>query len=492
MKKILTLVAAALLALPSAAAPRRPKLVVGLVVDQMRWDYLYYYYGQYRADGLRRLVDEGYSYENTLINYVPTVTAVGHSSVYTGSVPAFTGIAGNNFLKDGKPVYCCDDSTVTSVGSNSKEGCMSPRNLWASGIGDELRLATNFKGKVVGVALKDRAAILPAGHAANAAYWWDTSAGHFISSTYYMKQLPDWVRRLNKKVQVKPGTSVKTSLQGVDKTFAMAEAAIEGEQLGQDSITDLLAVSVSSTDAIGHAYGTRGQMNHDVYMELDAQLAGFLNFLDQKVGKGNYLLFLTADHGAAHNHNFLKEHHMPAGGLNTWGSDSWLNTRMALLRQVTGVDHLVKYVDSGRIYLDHDAIAQAGKSLDEVKRQMIGVLEKDSNIVYVVDYDKVLTTSLPATLREQIVNGYNKKRSGDLFYVPKPEWEDVDAKAAYTGTSHGLWNPCDAHIPFVLFGWHVQHGRSSRQAHIVDIAPTVCDMLYIQMPDCCIGHSLVK
>ena len=491
MKKILTLVAAALMAVPSLAGLNRPKLVVGLVVDQMRWDYLYYYYDQYRTDGLRRLVDEGYSYENTLINYVPTVTAVGHSCVYTGSVPALTGIAGNNFLKDGKPVYCCDDSTVTAVGSTSKEGRMSPRNLWASGIGDQLRLATNFKGKVVGVALKDRAAILPAGHAANAAYWWDTSAGHFITSTYYMKQLPKWVQDVNKKVQVKPGTNVRTSVSGVTKTFEMAEAAIEGEQLGQDSITDMLAVSVSSTDAIGHTYGTRGQQNVDVYMELDRQVADFLNFLDQKVGRGNYLLFLTADHGAAHNPNYLKAHHIPAGGLNTWGKDSWLNSRMGELQQVTGVNNLVKYVDAGRIYLDQDAIAKAGRSLDEVKSKMIGVLEKDSNILYVVDYDKVLTTPMPARLREQIANGYNKKRSGDLFYVPKPDWEDVSSKADYTGTSHGMWNPYDAHIPFVLYGWQVKHGQTSREAHIVDIAPTVCALLHIQMPNSCVGHALL-
>ena len=191
MKKILlTLLMGLILVTPSFSQIQRPKLIVGLVVDQMRWDYLYYYYNQYRSNGLRRLVDNGFSFENTLINYVPTVTAIGHSSIYTGSVPALTGIAGNNFYINGKPVYCCDDSTVTSVGSNSKEGMMSPRNLWATGIGDVLKIATDYRSKVIGIALKDRAAILPAGHAADAAYWWDQSAGHFITSTYYMKQLP--------------------------------------------------------------------------------------------------------------------------------------------------------------------------------------------------------------------------------------------------------------------------------------------------------------
>lgn len=256
MKKVITFLFAAVLALPGFSAIQRPKLVVGLVVDQMRWDYLYFYYEQYQDGGLRRLVDDGYSFENTMINYVPTVTAIGHSSIYTGSVPALTGIAGNNFWKDGRRTYCCTDTTVASVGSKSREGQMSPCNLIATGIGDVLKIATDYKAKVFGVALKDRAAILPAGHAADAAYWWDTSAGHFISSTYYMNELPQWVKATNKEIGVKPGTDVKTSVQGVAKTFQMAEAVLNNEHLGEDSVTDLLAISISSTDAIGHTFGT--------------------------------------------------------------------------------------------------------------------------------------------------------------------------------------------------------------------------------------------
>ncbi len=162
MKKFFSFLAAVMLVIPGMAEISRPKLVVGLVVDQMRWDYLYYFYDQFRPDGLRRLVDQGYSFENTMINYVPTVTAVGHTSIYTGSIPALHGIAGNNFYMDGKKVYCCDDATVQSVGSDSKEGQMSPRRLLASGLGDVLKIHTDYKAKVVGVALKDRAAILPA------------------------------------------------------------------------------------------------------------------------------------------------------------------------------------------------------------------------------------------------------------------------------------------------------------------------------------------
>lgn len=487
MKKLLVLLAAALLALPGRAEVQRPRLVVGLVVDQMRWDYLYYYHDQYGPDGLRRLMDGGFSFENTMINYVPTVTAIGHASVYTGSVPALHGIAGNNFYIDGRKTYCCSDTTVQSVGSKSREGQMSPRNLLASGLGDVLKTATDFRAKVIGVALKDRAAILPAGHAADAAYWWDTSAGHFVSSTYYMQELPRWVQQQNRRLGAKPGTDVKTSVEGITKTFQMAEAALEHEQLGQDSVTDLLAVSISSTDAIGHTFGTRGQQNHDAYMELDRQLARFLNVLDERVGRGNYLLFLTADHGAAHNHNLLRRHRIPAGGLETW---TWMDSVDRAVRQQLGLSTpVVQGEDAGRIYLNRDAIARQSQRVDAVKQALIRELERRDDILYAVDYDRTLTTSVPQPIRERIVNGYNKKRSGDIFYVPRADWENVSSKPDYPGTTHGQWNPYDAHIPFVVYGWHVGHGETAEPTAIVDIAPTICELLHIQMPNSCVGNA---
>ena len=216
--------------LNAQAQVARPKLIVGLVVDQMRWDYLYFYQNEYGQGGLRRLLNEGFSFENTQINYAPTVTAIGHSSVFTGSVPALHGICGNNFWQDDQYVYCCTDTTVRSVGSDSKEGQMSPHRLLTTTIGDELRLATNFRSKVIGVALKDRAAILPAGHSANAAYWWDTSAGHFVTSSYYMDKLPEWVEKFNKANHTAPNYNIKTSNEGVTMTFKMAAAALENER----------------------------------------------------------------------------------------------------------------------------------------------------------------------------------------------------------------------------------------------------------------------
>jgi len=486
MKKLFMLVMAlCLVACNAGAQLQRPKLVVGLVVDQMRWDYLYYY-NQYGSNGLRRLLSEGYSCNNMLLNYVPTVTAVGHSTIFSGALPAVSGIAGNYFYINDKQVYCCADNSVQSVGSNSSEGQMSPHRFMVNTIGDELKTATDFKSKVVGVALKDRAAILPAGHAADGAYWWDTSAGHFVTSTFYMKQLPQWVVDFNKANQQKPGTDVKTSVKGVDLTFAMAEAAVNAEQLGQHDVTDMLTVSVSSTDAIGHKFGTRGQQNHDVYMQLDKDLAEFLSFLDSKVGKGNYLLFLTADHGSAHNYNYMLQHHIPAGAFTYNETVKQVNQ---YLTQKVGIAPVMGE-DNYQLYINDSTVLASGHTMDEVKTLIVNYLQSDPQFQYVVDNDKVALATMPDRIKQMITNGYYRGRSGEITLVTRPQYFGAENSPKYTGTQHGQWNPYDAHIPFILMGWHVNHGYTNMPVHMTDIAPTVCAMLHIQMPNGCIGDAI--
>lgn len=470
------------------AQVNRPKLVVGIVVDQMRWDYLYYYNKEFVEGGFKRLLAEGYSCENTMIPYIPTVTAIGHSSIYTGSVPALTGILGNSFFINGKNTYCCGDDNVQSVGSSSKEGKMSPRNLLASTIGDELKLATDFKSKVIGVALKDRAAILPAGHSADAAYWWDTSAGHFVTSTYYMDKLPSWAVEFNKKHQQKPGSDIKSKPQGVTMTFDMAEAALENERLGLGTETDMLAVSVSSTDIIGHMYSTRGPEIHDAYIQLDRDLDRFFNTLDAQVGRGNYLVFLTADHGGSHNPNFMRSHKLAAGGFAGWDLTKEINKE---LQQSFGTKaNFILGENALRIYFDRKSIAEAGLELAQVKAKAKQLLEKKENITYVVDYDNVATQPIAQPIRERIINGYSRERGGDLLIITNPGWVNCPSSADYKGTNHGLWNPDDSHIPLIFMGWGITPGATSHPTSMTDIAPSVCSMLHIQMPNACVGNPV--
>jgi arylsulfatase A-like enzyme len=472
----------------------RPKLIVGIVVDQMRWDYLSRYYDKFGEDGFRRLIDQGYSFDNCLINYLPTVTAIGHASAYTGTTPAFHGICGNNFYIDGRMTYCTSDQSVDPVGSdNRKSGCMSPINLLSTTIGDQLRLHTDFKSKVIGISYKDRAAILPAGHSATAAYWLDTKNRQFITSTYYMKELPNWAKDYNKQLvkneefkQV--GRDVGLYPLTGHITTDMAIAALKGEELGEGDETDMLCVSYSQTDVIGHKWGTRGEHTDEAYLELDKDLARLFAALDEQVGRGNYLAFLTADHAAAHNYQFMQDHKLAAG---KWSSgDVREELEKYVSQQLGNSKPVLLGVADYRYFLDHQGIAQQGLQLQRVKDVVMDFLRQCPNIHFVVDFEKAATAPVPAFLRERILCGYNFRRSGDIIVCLEPGFYEFGSWSSPVGTTHGEWNPYDAHIPLLFYGWKVPHGASSKEVHITDIAPTVCSLIHIQQPNACIGESL--
>ena len=493
--KIFLLVCVAIGAQAYPAFNERPKLVVGIVVDQMRWDYLSRYYERFGKEGFRRMVDGGYSFDNCLIDYLPTVTAIGHTSAYTGTTPAFHGICGNTFFIDGRKVYCCSDSTENVVGSdNQYEGQKSPCNLLATTIGDQLRLHTDFRAKVIGVSYKDRAAIFPAGRSANAAYWLDLKNRRFITSTYYMKELPQWVQQYNKvladnSVFKEMGKDIGLSPEAGHITVGMAIAAIEGEGLGQGSETDMLCVSFSQTDVIGHKWATRGEHADEAYMELDKDIARLLSALDDKVGRGNYLVFLTADHGAAHNQQFMQDHGLHAGKWQSQELQPALEKYVA--DRLGNKQPVVQAIIDYRFFLDHEAIARQGLDLQRVKDVVVEYLRQLPDIAFVVDFEKAAKAPVPAFLRERILRGYNFHRSGDILVCVIPGYYEVGRWSSPVGTTHGEWNPYDAHIPLLFYGWQIPHGSCQAEVHITDIAPTVCSLLHIQQPNACIGNSLL-
>lgn len=517
----------------NAAAIERPKLVVGIVVDQMRWDYLYRYQKRYTDGGFKRLLGEGFSCENTMIPYVPSVTAIGHTCIYTGSVPSIHGIAGNNFVKDGKKVYCTDDDSVKPVGTTSVAALMSPRNLWVSTIGDEMKIASNGRAKVVGVALKDRASILPAGHNPNGAFWFDDQTGCFITSSYYMDRLPKWVEAFNDKrlpeqyLSQKWNTlypkntytesttdeneyengireGVKATLPlnlpelykkygygiirntpfGNSLTLDMAKAAIDGEQLGADDETDLLAVSCSSTDYIGHQVGTHAIETEDTYLRLDKVIADFLAYLDSKVGKGNYLVFLSADHGAMNNAAFLQDRRIPAGSWDASATAKKLNHVLA--KEYPEAGDIVKTVMNYQVFFNRDVIKSKQLDFDNIKQTVVNVLKEDPSVQYACDMAKASTESIPEEVKSRIINGYNRERSGDVVIILKPNFYAHGMK----GTDHGAWNSYDTHIPLVFMGWGIKHGATTKQTFMTDIAPTIAAMLHVQAPNGCVGKSI--
>lgn len=473
----------------TSTSVERPKLVVGIVIDQMRWDYLYRYYDLYCEGGFKRMMREGLNCQNTMINYIPSVTCIGHTSVFTGTVPAVHGMTGNSFFIYGRKVYCCEDTAVNGVGTNSPAGKMSPRNMLCTTIGDELKVATDFNAKVIGVALKDRSAIMPAGHSADGAFWFDYSTSSFVTSTYYMKELPKWVADYNKTIGKVTKDEVQYTNLGNKLTEELAEAAVEGEQLGQKRQTDMLTISFSCTDMVGHKYGTHHQKTREVYVDVDKRLSDLFTFLDKKIGKEQYLAFLTADHGAANNILMLQEHGIPAGGFFPERIKKELDTQ--LKSKLGTAESPVLAIDNYRVELNHKVADNIpGVSLDSVKQVIIDCLRKDSAVSYVVDLARVSEATLPAVIKEKIINGYYPGRSGDLQLIPKPAYYEIYGPKIDGGTTHGVWNPYDAHIPFLLMGWHIDVGEWQKAVSITDIAPTVCGLINIQMPNGCTGKSI--
>jgi len=515
--------------------PERPKLVVGIVVDQMRWDFLYRYYSKYETGGFKRLLNEGFSCENTMINYIPSVTAIGHTTIFTGSVPAIHGIAGNDWYnpKTGKSFYCTDDSTVTAVGTTGKGNKMSPRNLLVTTITDELRLATNFQSKVVGVSLKDRAAILPAGHNPTGAFWIDDASGKFVTSSYYMPELPQWVTDFNNSKAIDKllangwntllpieqytestadNVEWEGTLKGADKpvfpydaqkaysldhgslrqmpfgnslTLQFAKAAVEGYKLGQEKTTDFLSINCASTDYSGHLVGPNAIEIEDVYLRLDKDLASFFTFLDKTVGKGNYLLFLTADHGAAHAEGFMKANKMPTGFL---GKDLETNLENLLDSQFAS-SKLVFGIDNFQVTFNKTRIDSLKLDFNKIKSTTVNFLQHQEGIQFAVDQDKISEASIPSSLKEMMINGYNAQRSGSVLMITLPGWLPYYSKK---GTTHSVWNPYDTHIPLIFTGWKINHGTTNRTTNMTDISATLAALLHIQMPNGCIGTPITE
>lgn len=516
----------------------RPKLVVGIVVDQMRYDFLYRYWDFYADRGFKKLVSKGFSFKQAHYNYAPTVTGPGHASIYTGSTPAFHGIAGNNWYEAslGRKVYCTEDNTVRSIGADGKAGLMSPRNLQATTIGDQLRLSNQFRSKVIGVAIKDRGGILPAGHSANAAYWFDGKSGNFISSSYYMDSLPKWVNSFNamryaemygkrtwtplvsgsdlvgkvatadtasyenaldktvgptlpvdlSKLTSKDFDAIRITPFGNQLTADFALAVLKGEALGKGAVTDMLCVSFSSTDYVGHSYGPNSLESADVYIRLDREIARLIEAAEQQAGKGNVLVFLTADHGINEIPAFLSRNKLP-GGLSY--SDKLIVDSVNLhLAARFGVNDLVIETADQQLYLDQTAINQVREGADAVEREVVKRLEKFFFIMKAFRSGELALHGSINPFAARLYKGHHPKRSGQVHFAMLPGW--IDGYSA-KGTTHSAPFEYDTHVPVIFYGWKVREGSSSQSVDITDIAPTVCNLLNIMAPSASIGKAIL-
>jgi predicted AlkP superfamily pyrophosphatase or phosphodiesterase len=524
MKKIFLFLA--FITLSNSQAQQRPKLVVGIVVDQMKMEYLYRFSDDFSSNGFKRLINNGYTFQNMHFNFMPTYTGPGHAAIYTGTTPDTHGIVGNEWFSRtlGKEMYCTDDASVNTLGDGTKEeGEMSPKNLLTTTITDELRMGTNFKGKVIGMSLKDRGAILPAGHFANWAFWY-SKTGSFISSSFYGNQLPDWVRKFNDEKHYipyinngwdlyRPKATYNESLEdnnpyegklydstapvfpydlkdmygkndagvlratpfGNNLLAEFAMKAIEKEELGKDEITDFLTVSFSSTDYVGHLLGPRSMELQDTYLRLDQTIADFLNYLDKTVGKDNYLLFLTADHGGAENVNYLKDHKY---NVNSISLKDIRNNLKDFSMKTFGVDLVLNY-SSFNLFFNKEIIKNKGLDLVKVKEAFKGYLMTQDHVKRVYSEEDILNSTGNDYFLNFIAKGYDVTQNGDLVILDKPGYIEYQG----TGTSHGTTYSYDTHVPAIFYGWHIKKGESFNKKEITQIAPTISQKIKIAFPN---------
>ena len=516
---------------------KKPKLVVGIVVDQMRYDYLTRFYTKFGDGGFKKLMLQGFNCKNNHYNYIPTYTGPGHASIYTGTTPKYHGIISNYWYdKEIKTtVYCAGDDTVQSIGTSATamSGQMSPRRMKTTSFADENRLFTQMRGKTIGISIKDRGAILPAGHTANAAYWFQgKDEGHWITSSFYMDALPEWVKTFNAsdiaESYLKPWDTyydintytesgsdlntfeggfegketatfpydlktlsetnrgfdiLKATAYGNSLTTDFAIAAITGEQLGQDAITDILAVSFSSTDYVGHNFGVNSKEIEDTYIRLDKDIERLINMLDTTVGVGEYTLFLTSDHGAVDVPAYLQSVNIPSGYFD---SDEAKKKLGAFMVQHFGHSDLIENASHNQIFLNKDRIKSLGIDITEVEEALISELITYKHVDKVYSATTMRTTEFAKGIEALLQNGFNQKRSGDILVVFDP------AVISYskTGSTHGSGLNYDTHVPLLFYGKGIAQGSTLVKTRITDVAPTISSLLGISFPNGATGLPL--
>jgi len=481
------------------------------------------------------MMNHGFMLRNAHYNYVPTFTGPGHASIYTGATPSIHGIIGNEWYErtEKKTVNCVEDKRQTPVGSTTGKGAISPHRMLSSTVTDELKIATQGRSKVIGMAIKDRGAVLPAGHAADGAYWYDGTTGNFISSTYYKPGLPIWVEQFNAQkladkylsrewntllpiasyIESNPDDmAFETRLKGKDRpTFPynlpelrklngeldmlsvvpygddlltdFAKAAIEGEAIGKDEVTDFLAISYSTPDLVGHSMGPNSIELEDTYLRLDRNIQDLLATLDKKVGIGNYVVFLSSDHGVGDIPQEMMSKNIPAGYFSATDLETGLTEH---LKKYYPTLNLIENMSNNQVFLDPAAFSEdpkeAGLQYMIVTEVIAQYLRKVDGIAEVYTRNQLVNeavTSSPAA----VAMGFHTRRSGDIAYTLLPGWSWKEGPRA----NHGTGYTYDTNVPIVFFGKGVKHGSSYRYHRITDIAATLSALLEIKYPNGCTG-----
>jgi hypothetical protein len=500
MKRLLTCL---LLAATLLSAASRPKLVLAIVIDQFRYDYLTRFRGEYHG-GFDTLLNSGAVCTNAHYAHFPTVTAVGHSTFLSGATPSISGIIANDWFdrSEGKSVTSVSDPATKLLGAPGGRSGASPRRMLVDTVGDELKIATGGKARVLGISLKDRAAILPAGHSADGAYWFDTVSGDFISSTFYFPDLPGWVKDfdssrpadqyrgavwLNHTMTAdltKLYSDVDASPFGNELVERFAERALEAEQLGRRGTTDLLAVSFSSNDYVGHKLGPDSPEVHEMALRTDRLLAKLFQALNKTVGMQNVLVILAADHGVAPVPEVNVARRMPGGRLPAGAVSQAIQ---AALVKKFGEGSWIANSAEYAVYLNLDLIAKKNLDRAEVTRTAAAAVREVPHVFRVYTRQQLMSASLQDPVGRLVANGFFPRRSPDLDVLLDPYW-----LFGSSGTSHGTTFDYDTHVPVIFMGPGIRSGRYNENIIVNDVAPTLATMLDIETPAGSVGRVLTE
>ena len=516
-----------LLGCSASSENKKPKLVVAIVIDQMRYDFLENLSHRYSDNGFNRLVNDGFNCKNNFYNYVPTVTGPGHSSISTGSTPKTHGIVGNNWYDRERKhsIYCTDDSNYNNVGGDDYSGNKSPNNLLVETFADINKMSNN-KSKTISIAIKDRGSILMGGKTADAAYWYyGKERAQWITSTFYMNQIPDWVKEFNKEDNLEKyledwntlkdistyenheidNNSFEKLFKGKDNsafpydikslmkhndcfdmiketpygntmTTDFAIEAIVNENLGKRGVTDVITVGYSSTDYIGHSFGVASVETQDTYIRLDLEIQKLLSFLDKEIGKNEYTLFLTGDHGVLEIPAYLSSTGVNAQAVS---ENDLTNKVVKKLNDVLGIEvkKLIANVDNSQIYLNDEVISEMNLNKSKVVNELVKILESFDFISKAYTADFILGSSELIEYEKLIQNGYHKERSGDIALILKENVIFYNGK----GTTHGSGYNYDTHVPLIFYGYGIKKGETLNHTEIPDIAPTISKLLGLEM-----------
>jgi predicted AlkP superfamily pyrophosphatase or phosphodiesterase len=516
----------------------KPKLIVGIEINQFRYDYIPRFWNKFCEDGFKKLIGRGSYCENTSYNYLSSDIGVGCATVATGTNPSHHGIIASswyNNIKDEIEDYVFDKD-VKTIGGAFEDGLYSAKNLMVSTYADEIKIASNFNSKIISISLDPAPAIFSAGHSANEAYWFDCNQGNFITSSYYADSLPQWVIDFNNKrfadtylenewLTLLPISDYTSSLldnnqyeaglygqkvfpyvlKDLSKKFEkkckyevlkftpfgdnlakdFAISAIVGENLGQDQYTDVLTVSFTVSERIGNLYGPLSVETEDVVLRLDKELAHLLDFIDKTIGKENVLMYLTAEHGVVHIPEYLTDNKIPSGYFASAGAISLLSSYM---NNIYGKGDWIKQYHGQQIYLNRTLIEDAKLNLSDVQDKVSNLMLQFNGVANAMTSTSLQSSNFTEGIFCAMQNSFNQKRSGDVMISLRSGWAEKPDLNAGFAASYGR----ERRVPLIWYGWKIGRNTVHRKVDITDIAPTICTLMEINYPNAATGSPILE